>query len=442
VPEAPSNVIDDRLERLYSAIADDEDARVCRDISEEACRFVPRSFFMQMAALTLTKLGDALANAKTVLAWVMSTVGAPGAMVAFLVPIRESGSLLPQLIIASYVRRLPIRKWVWVAGSVLQCIALGAIGLVAATSSGSLAGLLVLVCLVIFSLARGLSSVAAKDVLGKTVPKTRRGRLNGYTASMSGVLVMVVGLLMLTRRDEPGSAAFYGALLAGAGVLWLLAATAYGMIREFPGETSGGADALREAWARLSLLREDRSFREFVITRSLLLCSALSAPYYVVVAHDTLGSGIAVLGTFILAGGLAETLSAPFWGRWADSSSRDVMTVSALVAAGVGLVFVVIIQFVPALRGSHWLYPIAYFVLGIAHSGVRLGRKTYLVDLAGGNRRTDYVAVSNTVIGAVLLAMGALGALASAWSSLGVLFLLSLLGFAGAAFSRRLPDVE
>jgi hypothetical protein len=434
--------LDQRLDRIYSAIANEEDARVCREISDEACRVVPSSFFLQMAALTATKLGDAVANAKTTLAWVLSFVGAPTAMVAFLVPIRESGSLLPQLVIASFVRRMPVRKWVWVTGSVLQCAALGAIALVAATMRGGAAGLAVLALLVVFSLARGLSSVAAKDVLGKTVPKTRRGRLGGITASVSGALVMVVGLLMLARRGEPASAEFYGWLLAGAAALWLLAAGTYALIREYPGETEGGGDALREALRRLALLREDRAFREFVVTRSLLLCSALSAPYFVVVAQDRLGGELSVLGTFILAGGLAQSLSAPFWGRWADSSSRDVMTAAALVTAAVGLAFAAIVHFVPALRDAIWLYPLAYFVLGVAHSGVRLGRKTYLVDLAGGNKRTDYVAVSNSVIGAVLLAMGALGALASAWSALGVIVLLSVLGLTGAIFSRRLPQVE
>ena len=77
----------------------------------------------------------------------------------------------------------------------------------------------------------------------------------------------------------------------------------------------------------------------------------------------------------------------------------------------------------------------------IAHSGVRLGRKTYVVDLASGNRRTDYVAVSNSVIGVVLLLLGGFGALAQVFSVTLVILLLSLLGLAGAALSWSLPEV-
>ena len=70
----------------------------------------------------------------------------------------------------------------------------------------------------------------------------------------------------------------------------------------------------------------------------------------------------------------------------------------------------------PGLAGTIWLYPLIFFVLMVAHSGVRLGRKTYVVDLASGNRRTDYVAVSNSVIGVVLLLLGSMGAVAQAFS--------------------------
>jgi hypothetical protein len=87
-------------------------------------------------------------------------------------------------------------------------------------------------------------------------------------------------------------------------------------------------------------------------------------------------------------------------------------------------------------------YPLAFFGLGVAHAGVRLGRKTYLVDMAEGNQRTDYVAVSNTVIGALLLLTGALGAAAALVSVPGTVLLLGLCGLIGAAMSLRLKEVS
>jgi len=80
-------------------------------------------------------------------------------------------------------------------------------------------------------------------------------------------------------------------------------------------------------------------------------------------------------------------------------------------------------------------------VLSIAHAGVRLGRKTYLVDMAGGNKRTDYTSVSNTVIGVLLLTVGGLTALVSMISEVAVILTLGLMGLAGAMSAVRLKDV-
>ena len=95
----------------------------------------------------------------------------------------------------------------------------------------------------------------------------------------------------------------------------------------------------------------------------------------------------------------------------------------------------------PSAAAGQWFYPLAFVGLGIAHAGVRLGRKTYLVDMAEGDRRTDYVAVSNSAIGLALLVAGGMGALASAWSVPGTVALLGAAGLAGAALSLRWQEV-
>lgn len=429
-------------EDLYAKLTNEEDARVCKDISEEACRETPANFLLMLFAQFLTKLGDAIASPKTVLAWVAGAVGAPAAFVGFFVPIRESGSLIPQMLIAGFVRRLPVRKWVWVAGSVAQALAVAGLGLVALTLRGAAAGWAIVGLLIAFSLARGFCSVASKDVLGKTVPKTRRGQLTGWSASAAGLVTVGVGVALALPWLRSGDALIYAVLLAGAAVLWLTAAAVYAFVSEFAGQTSGGGNAAAEALRRLDLLRSDAPFRRFVVARALLMCSALSAPYYVVLGRETTGARGTVLGLFVVAGGLANLVSAPVWGRLADQSSRRVMAAAGLLtafaglaAAGASLAGLAVVQTV-------WFLPAAYFVLSLAHSGVRVGRKTYVVDLASGNRRTDYVAVSNSVIGVLLLVAGSVGALAPLISSTGVILLLSVMGLAGAALSANLAEVE
>lgn len=428
--------------QLYEKLVNDEDGRACKAIPDEACQEVPGNFVITLLSLFLTKLADAFLNPKITLPWLMQSLGAPAWMFGWLVPIRESGSMLPQLALGSVVRRMPVRKWVWVLGSLLQAMCVLAIAGVTLMFEGALAGALILTLLVIFSLSRGLNSIAYKDVLGKTIPKNRRGSLSGWASALAGLITLVVASLMFSGVIGQGSNQVYAIGMAIAGAFWLLGAICYAQLKEYAGAVDGGKNGLGEAFKRLSLIYHDHHFRHFVLTRALMLCSALSAPFIVILAQRHLDNRLSLLALFMGASGLASLVSAPFWGRFADSSSRLVMVYAGLLTATVGLVIVGISYWATPVLDVTWLLPLMYFILSIAHQGVRLGRKTYVVNMAKGNQRTDYVSVSNTLIGGILLVTGLISAL-EPWVGIGGLILiLSMMGLIGSWMAFQLPEVE
>jgi hypothetical protein len=444
MPAAPSTAPSTTsawVESVYERLTNDDDGRVCKAISDDACRETPGNFARMLAANTLSTVADSVASAKTTLPWLVLHLGAPSWITSLLVPIRESGSMLPQLLIGAVVRSLAVRKWVWVLGGAVQGACLAAMAAVAFTMQGLTAGMAIVALLTLFSLARGACSIAYKDVQGKTIPKTRRGVLSGWIGSIAGALSMAVGLGLGLLPDTASVSVFVG-LLGGGAVLWLLAAWSFARIVEFPGATDGGVNGMAEAFARLSLLRTDAPFCHFVIARALAMGSGLAAPFYVALARDALGEAVALLGAFILLEGLAGLLSSPVWGRWSDRSSRQVFAAASALAALLSITVAVAAWVGLSGTVATVFYPLAFFGLGVAHAGVRLGRKTYLVDMSEGNQRTDYVAVSNTVIGGLLLLTGALGALAALVSVPGTVLLLGLCGLLGAALSLRLKEVS
>ena len=426
---------------IYEKLTNEEDARLCRDIDEQACRESPQNFLRLFTSYFLTKLGDAIASPKTTLAWLTGAVGAPAWVLGLLVPVRESGSMVPQLFIGGVIRRLPVRKWVWIGGSLVQGACIAGIGVVALTLEGRAAGLAILGLIVVFSLARGFSSVASKDVLGKTIPKNVRGQLTGWSASAAGLVTVAVGAVLMSPALRTGDARLIGLLLLAAAALWVAAAITYAGVNEYAGETGGGRSAARSL-GKLRLLLADRPFGLFVLTRALLMCSALSAPFYVALGQDKQGLSAGVLSAFVVAAGLASLVSAPVWGRFADRSSKHVMIAAAVLTASVGLITFAVVRYLPAVAGSAVFLPTAYFTLSVAHSGVRVGRKTYVVDLASGNKRTDYVAISNSVIGVLLLLVGTVGALTPLVGNDGVIVLLAGMGLAGALLGTRLPQTQ
>ena len=427
-----------RRRSVLQIMLNDEDTRLCQDIPDEQCQVVKGNRSKLILAQVASALSELMTNAKTVLPWLLQALGAPVWIIGWLVPVRESGSMLPQIILGAYVRRMPYRKNVWLWGAGLQALCLVLMALVAMVSSGWVAGSLLLALLAIMSVSRGLCSIAAKDVLGKTVPKRERGKVTGVGASWAGGIGLLFGLVLSRLNDIPLWG--YATILLLAALVWGLGMLCYWAITEKAGATAGGVNGWRHAWSSMKLVREDANFGRFLVVRTLLLSTALVTPYYVLLAQAEDGR-MQVLGWLVVAQGLAQFVSSWWWGRWADHSSKRVLQWAGVLASLLGLSVWLHLSLWPGTTFSGY-FPLVIFILSVAHAGVRVGRKTYLVDLAGGNRRTDYVAVSNTLMGILLLFAGALSMLLALFSNFVVILVFSLLGLVGVWLAQGLPDVQ
>ena len=112
--------------------------------------------------------------------------------------------------------------------------------------------------------------------------------------------------------------------------------------------------------------------------------------------------------------------------------------IAALAAAGV----VASLLLDAPWTASPVFYAGIVFVLSLAHEGVRLGRSTYLVDLASEQTRAHYTAVSNTVIGALLLLMGAVSGTAFSFGAVYALGFLGACSVIAALMAVRLKPVS
>ena len=429
-------------ERVYGYLAEDEDARVCKDIPESACNEQPRSFVLMLLSLMLTKLGDSLVSARLVLPWMLSSLGAPAIFISALVPLRESLALLPQLFVAQKLREQPVRKWFWVAGSIGQALSLLAMLFAVATLDGDMLGWSVVILLALFSLSRGICSVANKDVTGKTVSKTRRGRMSGVAASAAGLLTLLTALVIIFAPEMDGQRPLFVALLGAGVALWVVAALLYAGIPEVAGATEGGGNALTEAVKSMSLLWQNRQFGHFVVSRALLVAAAFAIPYIVVLIQREGEAELTSLGSLMLASGLAGLLAGPFWGRWSDSASHHVMAAASVMSTLVMGIALALYYWAPDALGMQWVAAALLFSSAVAHHGARVGRKTYLVDMATQDNRAQLTAVSNTVMGVVLLAGLLLGWVDAAYGVAAVLWVLAAIGVIATFSALRLPDVS
>lgn len=424
-------------ERLYDFIFEEEEARACEAIPEEACREAPRNFFLNVTNGSASKLAEQLVSPGVTLPWILDALGSPVFFSGLLVPLRNGLALLPQLGVSAWIRSRAVRKNVWVASAVVQAVTVAGMLVSALLLTGTAAGVAIAVMVAVFSLASGVASVSYKDVMAKTIPKGKRGRLLGARGTVGGVLTLAAAFVLYLGVGGTETRAPYLALLAAGVVLWLIAAATFSRITEQPGATEGGRNALDEIRAAGRVLREDRNLARFVLERVLLLAVPFLQPFYVVIALSRTGERIGGLALFVAATGLANVLSSPFWGLFSDRDSRAVMSFAAGLGALTGAA-VIGATFLPETVQSSLLYMPALFLGGVAQGGTRLGRKTYLVDYAPGDKRPLYVAVSNTIVGLFTVGGAVFGAVAQVASVEAAVLVLVLALLVAAILPRGL----
>ena len=412
--------------------------RVCKDIPDSACHEQPRNLTTHLASLSATKTGDGLLDPKLVLAWLMGALGAPAAAAGLIVPAREAFALLPQLLIAERIRRLPRRKWVWAGASLGQGVAVLLIAIVALTLDGAAAGWSIVVLVVLFGCARSAASVSYKDVLGKTVSKSRRGTVTGTATSISAAAVLLFGVGLWTDVI-PLSTTSIGVVLLVAAGLWLVAAGLFTLVEEDVGATEGGRDGIGVVRDNLSTLWRDPQLARFVVTRSLLTVTAIAPPYLLVATRAGSG-GLGDLGPFVIASSLATTVGGRIWGRLSDRSSRLVLIGAA--AASTVLFALAAVGSAADVLDRIWLTGTLLFLVVLAYQGVRLGRSTHLVDMADEDERAVYTAVSNSVVGVVMLATGAFGALSTTIGLAWLFVVFAVMSAAATLTAWRLEEVQ
>jgi hypothetical protein len=125
-----------------------------------------------------------------------------------------------------------------------------------------------------------------------------------------------------------------------------------------------------------------------------------------------------------------------------DQSSKRVMAIATTGCALVG-----IFTFIAVTSEWSWVvneygFAMIFLVLNVMSGGVRLGRKIYLVDMATGENRAAYVAVSNTVIGVLMLFGGLVGLIGDWWGPESTVLFLAMLSLLAVAYIKYLPDVS
>lgn len=392
-----------------------------------------RVYRLLLGISSSTKIADLLVSPKTTLPYILTASGAPGWLIPLLVPIKESGSLIPQWLLKTTVsKRFGNRTSLWRIGALTQ--GLGILFLVASIAlfTEQLLAASVLGLLILISFGRSICSLSMKDIQAESIAKGERGKLIGLASSISGGLTMVSSAVFLLSDQPLTQGISYGLLIVG-GLLFLLS-----MLFSLPlsvrySPESSEQENMQHFWRTIT---EEKNLRHIILSRILMLHSALIVPYIVASAVDST-STTSQLPFFVGLSAFASLISSYIWGMYADKGAITTLRIAATVCILSALTFAIGLD-----ELTNTMKLMLFFLLTLGHAGIRTGRKTYLLDITERSNRTGYVAAGNTCVGIGLLLLGGFYALLSNYIDENVVMVMTIVMILGLAHTVKLKSVK
>lgn len=389
-----------------------------------------RNYRLAMLNGWFVLLGDAFFNGSIVLASFAAKLGAANWVIGLMPALLNAGSMVPQVFIAPYVARLPVKVVLYRQMALLRVASLGIVAL-GGFFLGQRPDLLLWVFVVGLALNgffTGFSSLPFWETIGKTIPMERRSALFSVRNLVGGLLAFGAGFLVRLILDLPLPFPYPYAILFTLGTLafaygWHL----FGLIDEPPDKET------HSERISLGLPFRDFYFRRFLRVRVLLAIASMVEPFFAAYAVRVLGHK-GEIGTYLMVYTLSSVLSNLLW---VQVSRRYGSRSLILIGAALGAVTPILALLLP-----HTAFWVVFALQGAYLSSIGVGTATYLVNLAPTDARSSYIGLSNTIVGLLAFSPVLGGLLADRVGYVGPMVVASIC-YAWALYAgRRLKLLE
>ncbi len=349
---------------------------------------------------------DALIAPSLTLALFVTALGGSSFLVGLLSAIYNGGWFVPQFLIAHRLQQLPLKKPVYASAAVVRIVCWLLIVVAAYTIGAHNPSLLLaifFVLITIYSFAAGFAGNAFMTIVAKVIPIQRRGSFFGWREFSGTATGLLAGYLVAVALSPERGFAFP----ENFGILFVLAFGAIGaglllfaQVREPREIIQGEAMTFAQQWhAAQNILRENHSYRRYLLTRFVLAAGDLATPFYAIYATRALGAPDAIVGLYIGLTTLSALLATPVLSYLSDKHKLDWVL---LLAAGATPVIPLLALGFGALGNGNsiaFAFSIIFVVYGIARTAANIAFPTYLLNLAPPAERTLYIGFTNTLLG-------------------------------------------
>lgn len=349
---------------------------------------------------------DAVVSPYLVLPLFVTGLGGSPILVGLLPAIYNGGWFLPQFLISHRLQRMPRKLGVYTTAGVVRIIcwvAFTAATFLIANSNPTLLLITFFILFTTYSLGAGFAGSPFMDIVAKTVPLDRRGRFfsnRDLFGALSGIAGgYVINLLLNPSFPSPFPFNF-GFIFVIACVGVVIGVFSFSFVIE-PPETSSVRDVTfrEQIHSAKHLLRDNRIYRRFLLTRIVIAVSDIASPFYAIYATTVLKVPAETVGAYIAIATAASLLSNPIWGRLSDRRGNRVLFIGASIALVATPLIALAFGFLPGGPALALPFGLIFAFAGASRTAVNICAPSYLLEIAPASERPLYLGVTNSILG-------------------------------------------
>lgn len=395
-----------------------------------------RNYAALLAHGLLGMTGFRLLQAPTFLPTYISLLTGSSLAVGAASACQSLGMFVSPLLSAALAEHRSHVKWATVLFGGLMRFQVLLLALLALFAPVEVAVFLVWPVLLMWGLSSGMQMVVFNLLFAKSVPVTRRGRLQGTRNLSAGLSVILMSVGAGWLLDRYGFPRGYGLTFLGAAVVASIGLTFVGFIREPAAlDVHAAGLNLRQRLGRLpGLIRSDPHYAQFLQVRLLTSAARGALPFYILLVSERFGVTGARLAALTVVFTAAQSVSALMWGLLGDRSGFRAVFVLAL---GSWIAGSLVILWAPVFSVAYAVF----LLVGAGLSGVLLASQNMVLEFGRERDRPMRIAATHSLAEAVGVAafLGA-GSISQVAPTEGVFVLASVLHLVALRKLIRIED--
>ncbi len=357
-------------------------SKATRDQKISFSGFMLHGIFLALA-VTFTEIN-------TVLPALIIQSGGSEIHIGILTTIMIGLPLISQLLFSPFLQSRKRKKPFLLIGIYARMTAFYLIGFLLFKAENFSTGSILLIVysgLVLFTLSGAFAGITYVSLIGSTIPPLLRNRFFLNKQVFWSIGVFVSGIMTRFIISTEGGLTRYGLLFVMAASMLALASTGFWLIRETPEKSAQKHEKISIFKSMLSILRTDKTFRNYAVTANLLTTSIVLIPFYMKIFISSYNIDNAFIGIIVLLQTGGMVLSNLIWPRIVSSFGfKGLMRIQSVLGFSMPV-------FITASVMGGLDYRIIYFIallLGTMSGAYKMSAEAVLVQISPDDKRALY----------------------------------------------------